>query len=431
MPDGQTSAGMLRVAVRTLGCKVNRFESDEIAAELLGRGVAIGDEDDAAVIVVNTCTVTGEADAKARKTVRHALGRASSPVVVVTGCLASLDAAALRGLSPRVIVEPDKGRVAETVGEALGVTGQWDGVPRAAVAPWGEGFRARAMLKIQDGCDSFCAYCIVPYARGVPRSVPLRQVAERAGELVSAGAREIVLSGINIGRYREGGADLADVVAAVAATGVVRVRLSSIEPQHLSARLLEVLGSTPAVCAHLHVPLQSGSDRVLGLMGRSYTTEQYAKGIAKARAALAGLSVTTDLIAGFPTETDADHTDGLEFVQAMGFAKTHVFRYSERAGTPAAREPQVAPQVRARRAAELRALGETMRRDYLASRSGETAELLVETVADGVATGTTREYVRASVAAEELSVGEIVEVSLGEAETEPLPATRVPEAVQP
>jgi threonylcarbamoyladenosine tRNA methylthiotransferase MtaB len=423
-------SGRVSVAIRTLGCKVNRVESESILADLLGTGAVLADEDCAAVIVINTCTVTGEADAKARKAVRHALASANSPVVVVTGCLASLDAPALRSLSPRVIVEPDKGRVAEAVGEALGVTDRWNRAPRTEVAPWGEGFRARAMLKVQDGCDSFCAYCIVPHARGVPRSVPLRQIAERSGELASAGAREIVLSGINVGRYRDGSADLADVVAAVAATGVARVRLSSIEPQHLSARLLEVLGSTPAVCAHLHVPLQSGSNRVLGLMGRSYTTDQYARGIAEARTALAGLSVTTDLIAGFPTETDADHADGLEFVQAMGFAKMHVFRYSERSGTPAAREPQVAPQVRARRAAELRALGETMRRDYLASRSGETAELLVETVADGMATGTTREYIRASLAAEELAVGEIVEVLLGEALAEPLPASRMPEAVR-
>ena len=255
------------------------------------------------------------------------------------------------------------------------------------------------MLKVQDGCDSFCAYCIVPYARGVPRSMPLRQIAERAAGLVSAGAREIVLSGINIGRYGDGQADLADVVAAVAATGVVRVRLSSIEPQHLNARLLDVLAPTPAVCAHLHVPLQSGSDQVLGLMGRSYTTEQFARTIAQARAALPDLSVTTDMIAGFPAETDVDHAAGMEFVRGMGFAKMHVFRYSERAGTPAASETQVAPRVRARRAAELRALGESMRRDYLASRYGETAELLVETVANGLATGTTREYVRASVAA--------------------------------
>ena len=352
MVDENAPSVLLPVAVRTLGCKVNRFESDEIAAELLGRGVAIGDEDDAAVIVVNTCTVTGEADAKARKAVRHALGRAGNPVVVVTGCLATLDAAALRALSPRVIVEPDKGRVAEAVGEALGVADQWSATPATPAAPWGERFRARAMLKVQDGCDSFCAYCIVPYARGVPRSMPLRQIAERAAELVSAGAREIVLSGINIGRYHDGGHDLPDVVAAIAASGVARVRLSSIEPQHLSVRLLEVLASTPAACAHLHVPLQSGSDRVLGLMGRSYSREQFARTIAQARAALPGLSVTTDLIAGFPTETDADHTDGMAFVREMGFAKMHVFRYSERAGTPAASAKQVAPRVRARRAAD-------------------------------------------------------------------------------
>jgi len=404
--------------VRTLGCKVNRVESDEIAAQLLGRGVAIGDEDDAAVIVINTCTVTGEADAKARKAVRHALGRQSEPVVVVTGCLAVLDADGLRAISPRVVVESDKARVPQAVADALGLTEK--ATADASVLTWGEGFRSRAMLKVQDGCDNFCAYCIVPYSRGVPRSVPPAEVVARARGLVEAGAAEIVLSGINVGRYSSEGADLADVVTAVAGTGVRRLRLSSVEPQHLTERLLGVLGSTPAVCAHLHLPLQSGSARVLAAMGRQCGPEEYGDRIRAARAAMPGLAVTTDVIAGFPSETDDDHAATLDFAKRVGFSKLHVFRYSVRSNTPAASMAQVAPQLRAKRAEELRGLGTAMRRDYLRRHAGCRAEMLVETAEEGIATGTTREYVRVCVRSRALKPGDVIDVVLGDGLIEPV-----------
>ena len=197
--DGPAAPSLLPrgVAFRTLGCKVNRVESETMAAELLGRGARIVDEAEAGVVVVSTCTVTGEADAKARKAVRHALASPGEPVVVITGCAAALNPAALASLGDRVVVEPDKSRVAGRVAELLGLSA----VALSAGARTGEGFRTRALLKVQDGCDAFCAYCIVPYARGVPRAVPLGELADEAKALVAAGAREIVLTGINIGRY--------------------------------------------------------------------------------------------------------------------------------------------------------------------------------------------------------------------------------------
>jgi threonylcarbamoyladenosine tRNA methylthiotransferase MtaB len=401
------------VAFRTLGCKVNRVESDAIAADLLGRGVRLASEDEAAVIVINTCTVTGEADAKARKAVRQALRAASSPVVVVTGCLAVLDADALAGLGERVVVEADKAQVAHRVAALLDLGGRASG----SVVRTGGAFRTRAMLKIEDGCDNFCSYCIVPFARGVPRAVPLAEAVADAEALAEAGVREIVLTGINIGRYRDAatGADLAALVDAIARTGVTRLRLSSIEPPDLSGELLATLARTRAVCEHIHVPLQSGSDVVLKAMGRAYTAEQYASWIEEARAAIPGLAVTTDVIAGFPGETDAHHAETLAFVERVGFAKLHVFRFSSRPGTPAAEMRQVPPEARAHRAAELRDLGDVLRDRYVSGHTGSKAEVLVERVRGGVATGTTRDYLHVSIpSGHSVGEGDLIEMLLPE-----------------
>lgn len=397
------------VAFKTLGCKVNRVESEAIAAELLGCGVTLADHDAASVVVINTCTVTGEADAKARKAVRQALAAQSEPVVVVTGCLAMLDAEGISALGERVVVEADKAEVAARVAALLGTNAPSPGEP---VLVRGEGFRTRAPLKIQDGCDAFCAYCIVPHARGVPRSVPLERIEATARALVVSGTPEIVLTGINLGRYSDGSADLAAVVEAVAASGIARVRLSSIEPMDLTERLLGVLASTPAVCEHLHVPLQSGSDAVLEAMGRGYTIARFEERIAAARAALPGLAITTDVIAGLPGETPADAQATLEACERIGFAKLHVFRYSERAGTPAAEMPGSVPKPeRAARAEALRTLGERLAAAHAAAHFGHEVEVLVERVEDGRARGTTRDYLTVEFDAEpDTRVGALVRV---------------------
>lgn len=397
--------------MRTLGCKVNRVESEDIAAELLGRGAVVTEQDDARVVVINTCTVTGEADAKARKAVRQALAAPGDPIVVVTGCLAAIDAAGLETLSDRVVVEIDKERVAERIAGLLGLNTAPDAAGGRAVRV-GDAFRTRVQLKVQDGCDCFCSYCIVPYARGVPRSVPLDRVTALAEELAQAGVREVVLTGINLGRYRDGDADLSTVIGRVAASGIARVRLSSIEPLDLDDRLIGTLAGTPAACAHLHVPLQSGSDPVLTAMRRGYTVAEFEDRIRAVREALPGAAVTTDVIAGFPGESAEDHVATMDAVRRIGFAKLHVFRYSARRNTPAAEMPhQVAPQLRAARAAELRDLGEELRAGFSAGKAGERVEVLVERIEDGVARGTTREYLQVELpAAPRMRVGDLVEL---------------------
>jgi threonylcarbamoyladenosine tRNA methylthiotransferase MtaB len=408
----------LGVAFRTLGCKVNRAESESIAAELLGVGVRIAEENEAAVVVINTCTVTGEADAKARKAVRHALAGPAQPLVVVTGCLAALDSDALRELGERVVVEADKARVPAIVAELLGADASHGGehVPGPRVGD--SAFRTRVALKVEDGCDAFCSYCIVPYARGVPRAVALSDIAEQAAALVAAGTSEIVLTGINIGRYDDFGRDLADVIAAVADTGVARIRLSSVEPLDLTPRLLERMAATSAFCAHLHVPLQTGCDAVLSAMGRGYTTRQFAERIAAARAVLPDLVVTTDVLAGFPGETANQAAETLAFCEQAGFGRLHVFRYSRRPGTPAAeRFDQVTDAEKASRAAALRALSARLTAEHAAARVGQTAEVLVERVtpgADGapVAEGTTRDYLRVRFSAGDATQGQVVSLRL-------------------
>ena len=410
---GSTDAG--RVAFKTLGCKVNQVDSERVARALLAGGRhTLAGETDAAVVVVNTCAVTGEAVAKARKAVRHAATLPGNRTVVVTGCAAVIDPDAFGSLGERVVVEPDKEAVA---GVVAGLTGVVESQVAVATRPETPVFRTRAMLKIEDGCDAFCTYCIVPYARGVPRSVALADVVGEAERLVASGVAEIVLTGINIGRYRDDAtqAGLAAVFSAVAATGVERLRLSSVEPLDLTDTLLDTMASTPAACPHLHVPLQSGADRVLEAMGRTYSAHEYAAIIERVREALPGVALTTDVMVGFPRETEADFDATMEVCARIGFAKLHVFRYSPRPGTPAATMPlQVPAEESRRRAAALRDLGTGLASAYARRRVGQRAHVLIEKVdaEEGLAHGTSEDYLKVHLAAHGVEVGEILACDL-------------------
>ncbi len=425
--DGaSTVPARVAVHVKTLGCKVNRAESEAIATGLLACGARMVDESDATVVVINTCTVTGEADRKARKAVRHALAAASRPAVLVTGCLAALDAEGIEGLGDRVIVEADREQVARRVAALTGA-----GEPTAA-APVraGEGFRARVAVKVEDGCDAFCTYCIVPHARGAPRSVPVETVLSEVRALAEAGTAEVVLTGINIGRYHSDGLRLSDLIALTAETGVRRIRLSSIEPLDLTPALLEAMARTPGFCPHVHVPLQSGSDRVLRAMGRGYTSADYLDRLASVRDFVPGVAITTDVMVGFPGETDEDFAETRRVVDAAGFTRLHVFRYSKRGRTPAASMPaQVPPDVSARRAALLRGDDAELRDAHAASRQGSVSEVLVEQLsaeaAGLVASGTTEDYLAARLNGDGLNVGDVVRVCIGPASAGVVSATRL------
>ena len=350
-------ASTRRVALVNLGCRVNRVELDMMAQALIDAGAEICGQREADVIVINTCAVTGEAQAKTRKAVRHAARLARHPLVVATGCVASLFADELAELGDNVVVEACKSNVADLVLKKLSLhsscSAPGGSAPAHGTTPTG---RTRPGIKIQDGCDNHCTYCIVWKARGKSRSVAVPTVLEEVRASLRRGAQEVVLTGINLGNYRAAlpsGDDLALpglLNLILAETDVRRIRLSSIEPPDVTPELLEVMARAgERVAPFLHVCLQSGCNKTLHDMGRVYRREDYAKVVRNARAALPDLALGTDLIVGFPGETDEDFADSLAFCKEMDFARMHVFRYSRRPGTPAAaRTDQAAPEDSAR-----------------------------------------------------------------------------------
>ncbi|MCL2882379.1 MAG: MiaB/RimO family radical SAM methylthiotransferase [Coriobacteriia bacterium] len=383
----------MRVYIRTYGCKVNQVESEELAARLVAEGhELVRDEDQAQLYAVNSCTVTGEADAKVRKGVRHAALLPNVEQVLVTGCAAVMHADQLRELSEKVVIaDRETGNVPPALGSV---------------------FHTRVPVKVQDGCENFCNYCIVPYARGASRSAPMSELVSRVAALAAKGTQEIVLTGINIGRYHdlETGANLAALIRALHEQGGIhRIRLSSIEPPDVTDELCALLAEG-VLCEHLHIPLQSGSDEVLKAMGRHYTAAEFTAAIKRVRAAAPQAAIATDVIVGYPAETDADFEATYNFCQASAFSKIHVFRFSPRVGTPAATLPPLDPQMVAARAARLRELSTELAASYAQSQRGRTLEWVVERLdpLTDQATLTSREHLSMRISAADHVQGELL-----------------------
>ena len=366
-------------AVVNLGCKVNRVEADGFERLLAERGGVPVAEAAADLIVVNTCTVTGEAEKKTRKAVRHALSTNGGARVVVTGCASELSSETFAAMDDRVVVVPKAG--ADLYLSELEMSGTAPcETPESFPASPADG-RTRIGIKVQDGCDNACTYCIVHVARGRATSRPADEVVAEAVALAESGVREVVLTGINLGSYDDGGADLTDLCRRLlAATADLhgageppcRFRIGSIEP-------MDVTGEC-RICRHLHLPLQSGSSRVLREMARPYDAHEFRQLADFLRASVPSIALTTDIIVGFPSETDEDFEDTCALVRHVGFSKIHVFPYSKREGTPAAaRADQVPPEAKAARAARLRALSDELAAADRAARAGTIELALVET----------------------------------------------------
>lgn len=393
-----------------VGCKVNRVEIDDIAAELIAAGADLVDDGSADAVIVNTCTVTGEAEKKTRKAVRRVLGSNARAKVYVTGCAAALDPDEFIAMDARVRVAGKSSLAAMIRSELMG------GAPSVAGHPGlrlGGGFCNRVGIKVQDGCDNACTYCIVHVARGHSSSVPLPQVVEEARRYAAAGARELVLTGINLGAYESEGAHLSDLVLRLLGEiGAARLRISSIEPRDVDERLIEVMASAEgAVCRHLHLPLQSGSSKVLREMARPYDADGYLALVERLRAAMPMVSLSTDIIVGFPGETNDDFASTLALAEAAHFSRIHVFRYSKRAGTPAAaRADQVESAVALERARLLSACGTRLSMDDARRRIGTREYVLVE---EG-RKGTTESYHEVRFAKSSADVGSLVDCNLTE-----------------
>lgn len=379
----------------SFGCKVNQYETNALRGMLSREGIQpVEQPEDADLILVNSCTVTASSDRKVRHALRSLRSRCPKAKIVLTGCLpqAHPDAAQLCPEADLITGTKDRATLIQRIRQLMESAVPWDGV--TPYTP-GEGYellppaenadRTRAFIKIQDGCNQFCSYCIIPYARGRCRSKPREALAQEAAQMAQAGCREAVLIGINLAFYgMEWQGDLGDAVdICCAVPGIDRVRLGSLEPEKLSDDLLRRLAAHPQFCPQFHLSLQSGCDRTLRAMNRHYTTAEYADLAARIRQIFPDAALTTDVMVGFPGETEADFARSLEFVREMGFAKVHVFPYSPREGTVAARMPEQIPSPEKRRRAAL--MGETAaasRRAFLRSQVGKVMPVLFERSAD-------------------------------------------------
>lgn len=395
-------------------------------------------DDGAELVIVNTCTVTNATDAQSRNLIRRARKLNNDCRVVVTGCYAQVDPEALQELPgvSLVIGNEEKQRLLEYLTKEHAKTAvavsdirQVENVCLPPLTSFAG--RSRAFVQIQNGCDAFCSYCIIPYARGASRSAAADEILQQIEVLVTSGYQEIVLTGIHIGGY---GADLASPVSLndlvrriVKETGVQRLRLGSIEPTELSEELLATVASSQVVCPHLHIPLQAGNDHVLRRMKRTYDTEFFARLLERVRASMPDAAICLDVITGFPGETDEEFASALDFIANLPVTDLHVFPYSKRPGTPAANFPdQVPGDISKQRAERLRLLAGEKYRLFAEGFIGKEVEVVVESgIKEGLLKGVSRNYLDIRFTGEETLFGQRVMVKPESWQDEVLYATRL------
>ncbi len=396
----------MRTAIYTLGCKVNQYETQAMEAELIRRGHTLVPFDgEADAYIINTCTVTAVSDKKSRQMIRQARKRAPHAIVAVCGCYAQTDPEAVEALEVDLVMgtndrmgfldrlealSPDGGQVVD-VDDALRRRA-FERLPAGGL----EG-RTRAMLKVEDGCVNFCTYCIIPYARGPIRSLPAAEAAAQAAKLADEGYKELVLTGIEIsswGRDLEGRPELMDLIEAVcAAAPDCRVRLGSLEPRTITEDFCRRGAAIPNLCPHFHLSMQSGCDSVLKRMNRKYDTARYYESVRLLREYFDRPGITTDLIVGFPGETEEEFVQTLDFVKKCAFSAMHIFPYSRRTGTPAAAMAgQCSNAVKEERAHRAGEVARGLHQTWLESWVGQTLPVLFEEEKDGLWRGHAPNY---------------------------------------
>ncbi|QGT99993.1 tRNA t(6)A37-methylthiotransferase [Candidatus Syntrophocurvum alkaliphilum] len=383
---------MQKIAFHTLGCKVNQVETETIKENFINRGFSIVNFNELAdVYIINTCTVTHVSDRKSRAMIRRAIRTNPEAVVVAIGCTAQVNAEELSKIEglDLIIGNKSKENIVEIIEELellenkiINTSFEDNDKPNKVIYNTTHD-RTRAFIKIQDGCESFCSYCIVPYARGPIRSKAPEDVLEEVSNMVNIGYKEIVLTGIHTGFY---GADLIDwnLVKLLneitnSIKGDYRIRLSSIEPLEVNNKLIQLVAKNDKICNHFHIPLQSGSNRILKSMNRKYTRESYAKLIKEINDVIPDAGITTDVMVGFPGENEEDYALTYELIKTLPFLDLHVFKYSKRPGTPAYDlTPQVSNDDKQKRSKELLSLAEKKRFNFINERLGKEIKVLVE-----------------------------------------------------
>lgn len=426
---------MSSVAFHTLGCKVNHYETEAIWQLFKEAGYERTDfEKNADVYVINTCTVTNTGDKKSRQVIRRAIRKNPDAVICVTGCYAQTSPAEIMAIPGVDIVVGTQDRT-----KLLGLIDEYrvERQPINAVRNIMKNRvyeeldvpaftdRTRASLKIQEGCNNFCTFCIIPWARGLMRSRDPEEVIRQAQQLVDAGYLEIVLTGIHTGGYGE---DLKEYNLArllrdleTQVKGLKRLRISSIEASQLTDEVIQVLKESSIIVRHLHIPIQSGSNTVLKRMRRKYTMEFFAERLDRLREALPQLAITSDVIVGFPGETEEEFMETYNFIREHRFSELHVFPYSKRTGTPAARmEDQIDEEVKNERVHRLIELNDQLAKEYASEFEGEVLEVIPEEIykldpASGLYEGYTDNYLKVVFPADESMVGKIVKVKIAKA----------------
>lgn len=419
----------MTVSFSTLGCKVNQYESEALAEIFEAKGFTVLPSGEAAdIIIVNSCTVTAESNRKVRQTVRKLRRKAPEALIVLTGCMAQ--------------AFPEECKEIKEANLIIG-NSHYDKLPDICintlnqktdcicVVPHEKGYtdigvsklteHTRGYIKIEDGCNRFCSYCIIPYARGRVRSRSLESIKKEAEALATAGYKEAVLVGINLSAFGlDTGNELCDAVEVVSSVdGIKRVRLGSLECDQISDNALEKLAANEKFCPQFHLSLQSGCDKTLKEMNRKYDTAFYKDLVARIRAKFQNPTITTDIMVGFMGESDEDFKKSCDFIKEIGFARSHVFVYSVREGTAAAkRTDKVSPEIQQQRAKVMQKICENTEKEFLQSQIGTLAKVLLENVTDGIWEGYSENYTRIKIPNLTAAEGDIVTVRITAAEND-------------
>ena len=385
----------------TLGCKVNTYESEFMLENLLHSGY-IYNEEKPDIIIINTCSVTNMADKKSRKMVRRARRENKNAILVVAGCSAQNDSDEYENMGIDILIgNREKSKIVELINNYKKTHKPYSFFTKNRDLDFEnmevEKFttHTRAFIKVQDGCNNFCSYCIIPYVRGNIRSKKFADVIKEAEVLVANGHKEIVLTGIHTGSYSDENKDLSDVISSIAKIpGLERIRISSIEITELNDKFLDLLKVEPKIANHLHIPLQSGSDTILKRMNRKYDTAYFKNKIEQIRNIRPDISITTDCIVGHPYETEECFQEYVNFCKETAFSKLHVFPYSKRNGTASAVMPQIDEEEKRKRVHVLLELSEVLEHDYEEKFIGKELEVITEEYTDNYTTGFTSNYLK-------------------------------------
>lgn len=413
----------MKAAIFTLGCKVNQYESQEMTEMLNKNGYFVVDsKEDADVYIINSCTVTAESNRKTRQAVRHFKSKYPDAAVVLTGCVPQAFPDEALGVKEADIILGNKNNSQiinalnkwfESKKNIINISQHENGEKYEGIIITEFSGHTRAFIKIQDGCNRFCSYCAIPYARGRSRSKPLEDIKTELETLAEKGFKEVVFVGINLSAYgRDIGLSLTDAVLAAENTdGIERIRLGSLEPDHISDKMIDTFASCKKFCPQFHISLQSGCDSVLKRMNRHYNSAEYKALADKLRSSFDDTSITTDIITGFPGETDDEFKTTVEFAKSIRFEKVHVFPYSIREGTKAAKMDSHLPNaVKSQRANILSSVCEEIRKEAFADSIGKTFSVLFETPKNGWQHGYTRNYTPVKVKTDTDLSGQIRDV---------------------